>query len=132
MIDQNEMIIQYKDGTAEAIVGTRAIRVGRRDADGRNSFCPVELVTSALGTWIVLTIAAVAENKDINLEDIEVRISRTSDEINFSNTQFDLKIELSGELSKRERILLFNSARNCEVHKLLKGEMRFVYHLQNE
>jgi len=80
----------------------------------------------------VLTIAAVAENKQINLDGIRVRVNRENVGIGFSKTNFDLKVELSGALSKRERILLFNSARNCEVYKLLNGEMRFDYHLQGE
>lgn len=50
MTDQNEMVIQYHDGVAEAFVGGRTVRVGRRDVDDRDNFCPVELVTSALGT----------------------------------------------------------------------------------
>jgi len=31
--------------------------------------------------------------------------------------------------SARERVILFNSARRCEVYKLLTGELRFEYRL---
>ena len=44
-------------------------------------------------------------------------------------TTFFIETELQGELSKRERILLFNSARKCDVSKLLAGEVSFEYQL---
>ncbi len=50
MVAHNEMVVLYKDGAAEVDVGVRTIRVGRRDADDSANLCPVELVTSALGT----------------------------------------------------------------------------------
>jgi hypothetical protein len=33
-------------------------------------------------------------------------------------------------LTRREQIILFNSARHCEVHKLLGGEMSMAYELE--
>ena len=39
-------------------------------------------------------------------------------------------MDLGEGLSRRERIILFNSARRCEVNKLLNGEMTFDYQLQ--
>ena len=41
----------------------------------------------------------------------------------------DIQIDLGQGLTRRETIVLFNSARHCEVQKLLKGEMRFDYAL---
>jgi hypothetical protein len=39
---------------------------------------------------------------------------------------------LGAGLDRRGRIILFNSARLCEVHKLLSGEMSFNYDLAGE
>ena len=45
-------------------------------------------------------------------------------------TQFEVQIDLGEGLTQREQIILFNSARRCEVNKLLNGEMTFDYQLQ--
>jgi hypothetical protein len=44
-------------------------------------------------------------------------------------TSFAVQIDLGTGLTQREKIILFNSARSCEVHKLLTGEMAFDYTL---
>jgi hypothetical protein len=38
-------------------------------------------------------------------------------------------VDLGPGLSRREQIILFNSARHCEVHKLLDGEIEVAYEL---
>ncbi|HUT20777.1 MAG TPA: hypothetical protein VM366_16595 [Anaerolineae bacterium] len=42
---------------------------------------------------------------------------------------FSVEIDLGPGLTRRERALLFNSARRCEVHKLLEGSLAFDYQL---
>ena len=42
-------------------------------------------------------------------------------------TRFVVGVELGAGLSHRERKILFNVARRCEVHKLLSGELDFEY-----
>jgi uncharacterized OsmC-like protein len=77
----------------------------------------------------VLTIAAVAENKGIQLGQIDVQIQRqTAEEVPW-RTSFAVQVDLGEGLTRRERVLLYNSARHCEVHKLLDGEMAFEYQL---
>jgi hypothetical protein len=44
-------------------------------------------------------------------------------------TRFDVQIDLGEGLARRERIILFNSARRCEVNKLLTGQVTFDYQL---
>lgn len=44
-------------------------------------------------------------------------------------TRFDVQIDLGEGLTRRERIILYNSARRCEVNKLLNGEIAFDYQL---
>lgn len=80
----------------------------------------------------MLTITAVAEFKKIGLEDVRVKIARLSDAKNNKRTNFDISIEFTGTFSDRETILLFNSARNCDVQKLLNGQLAFDYHLVNK
>jgi len=79
---------------------------------------------------MVLTMAAVAVNKDIQVERLEARVTTTVGESHPTwSSRFDVQIDLGSGLGKRERIILFNSARRCEVHKLLSGEISFNYEL---
>jgi uncharacterized OsmC-like protein len=75
----------------------------------------------------VLTLAAVAENKNIQPEKIDVEIRRQTEEGSPWRTRFVVSLGLGAGLTRRELAILYNSARNCEVHKLLSGEFEFEY-----
>jgi len=74
-------------------------------------------------------MAAVADNKKINLDVVDVRISYEIQAGRTWTTGFDIRIDLNDKLTRRERTILFNSARGCEVSKLLSGENTFTYKL---
>ena len=75
---------------------------------------------------MALTMAAVAANKGITLGRLAVSVeSRTELADRSASTTFASRVELDGDLTARERRLLFNSARLCEVHKVLRGEITF-------
>ena len=76
-------------------------------------------------------MAAVADNKQINPDVVDVRISYTIQAGRSWSTCFDIRINLGNKLTTRERAILFNSARGCEVSKLLSGENKFNYELTN-
>jgi uncharacterized OsmC-like protein len=79
---------------------------------------------------MVLTMAAVAADKNIQVEKLEARVATTIDGNQSQwQTRFDVQIALDSGLEERERIILFNSARRCEVHKLLSGEISLDYQL---
>ncbi len=50
MAEKNVIVVEYKDGFANVIIGNRKIAVARRDADTRDNLCPVELISAALGS----------------------------------------------------------------------------------
>jgi uncharacterized OsmC-like protein len=79
----------------------------------------------------VLTISAVAEYKKVNLTGISVRIIRDTSDDKAVETRFNIETYLKGDLTKRDKILLFNSARKCEVSKLLSGKFNFQYELKD-
>jgi len=75
---------------------------------------------------MVLTVAAVAVNKGIVLNRLEVRVETRIEEAGHQQrTTFVTAIDLGSGLTERERKILFNSARRCEVHKLLRGVIEF-------
>jgi uncharacterized OsmC-like protein len=80
---------------------------------------------------MVLTMAAVAEHKDIKPEKLEVHIARQTTQGAPWRTRFVAYIDLGKGLTHRERAILFNSARRCEVHQLLTGEMTFEFQLED-
>jgi uncharacterized OsmC-like protein len=82
---------------------------------------------------MVLTMAAVAASKGIAVEKLGARVETAIDDSDHGwQSRFDVKIDLGSGLGKRERIILFNSARRCEVHKLLSGEIGFAYDLSGD
>lgn len=42
-------------------------------------------------------------------------------------TSFAVEVDLGAGLSHRQKVVLFNSARRCEVWKLLNGHLSFDY-----
>jgi uncharacterized OsmC-like protein len=75
---------------------------------------------------MVLTMAAVAVNKGIQVEKLEAQVDAVTDVTEGGQrTKFYTLIDLGQGLSDREIKILFNSARRCEVHKLLGGQIEF-------
>jgi uncharacterized OsmC-like protein len=75
---------------------------------------------------MALTMAAVAAHKGITLGRLAVSVeSRTELADRSAATHFFSRVELDEGLTARERRILFNSARLCEVHKMLRGKITF-------
>jgi uncharacterized OsmC-like protein len=75
---------------------------------------------------MVLTMAAVADNKGIVLTNLEASVEgRTEFSGRQASTHFVSRLDLGQGLTKREERILYNSARNCEVHKMLRGGVTF-------
>ena len=45
------------------------------------------------------------------------------------HTRLLSRVDIGHGLSRRERIILFNAARRCEVHKLLSGTVEFDFEM---
>ena len=74
-------------------------------------------------------MAAVAANKGIVLGKLSVCVESRTELSRSAITHFVSHVDLGDELTARERRILFNSARLCEVHKMLRGEITFEEHL---
>lgn len=72
-------------------------------------------------------MAAVADHKGIRAEKLEARVERHSVEATTWRTAFTVHVDVGAGLTPRERKILYNAARYCEVHKLLAGELSFMY-----
>jgi hypothetical protein len=81
---------------------------------------------------MVLTMAAVADNKGIQVTRLAASVeSRTEFVGRKAMTYFVSHLDLGEGLAPREQRILYNSARQCEVHKMLHGEVFFEEHLQD-
>jgi uncharacterized OsmC-like protein len=69
----------------------------------------------------VLTLSAVADKKKIFLEKLEVRVGCLTGNGASPSTRFKVNINIGSGLTQRERAILFNSSRHCEVGKILTG-----------
>jgi uncharacterized OsmC-like protein len=79
---------------------------------------------------MVLTMAAVAENKGISFTQLAVSVEgHTAFAGLGATTHFVSSLDLGEGLTPREQRILYNSARRCEVHKMLSGETTFEEHL---
>jgi uncharacterized OsmC-like protein len=80
---------------------------------------------------MVLTMAAVAEHKGMSPNHLSVVVEgHTVIATRGTSTRFVSRLKLGEGLTVREQRILFNSARTCEVHKMLRGEITFVEHVQ--
>jgi uncharacterized OsmC-like protein len=75
----------------------------------------------------VLTLSAVADHKQINMEKCEVQVGCITSNGTSPSTRFKIRIDVGEGLTQRERAILFNSARNCEVGKILTGPIELEY-----
>lgn len=79
---------------------------------------------------MVLTMAAVAANKGIASDKLEADVEgRTEFAGRHTSTRFTTHLRLGEGLTPREVRILYNAARTCEVHKMLRGEIAFEEHL---
>jgi uncharacterized OsmC-like protein len=127
----DKVVVRTFEDHTQVQIGDRTLDVERRDTLVRENVCPMEFVSIGLGSCISLTIAAVAKEKHITPEKIEVQVYRKTISSGKWHSTFEILVDLGNGLTNRERILLFNAARSCEVHQMLKGEKTFDFQLEN-
>jgi uncharacterized OsmC-like protein len=122
--------VRLSEGRALIDTDGTSFRLARRDDASSRIGCPMQMVVGALGACIVLTLDAVAKNKGMALADVEARLDYHTD--SNGQTEFQVALQLDAGLSKRERQILYQSAKLCEVGKLLKSEVTIDYRVCEE
>lgn len=75
---------------------------------------------------MVLTMAAVAEHKGIDISHMEATVEGRTEFAGLgATTRFVSHLALGEGLTDREIRILYNSAKQCEVHKMLRGQIAF-------
>ena len=57
------------------------------------------------------------------MEKLEVQVGCITKNGTSPSTRFKIRIDVGDGLTQRERAILFNSARNCEMGKIIDGEV---------
>lgn len=114
-----------KDTVVTTDVNTFAVTIASEK--DRKGICPAELLMSALGSCISLTVSAVAENKGIQLEKLEVKVEYDVINMRDYDTRFRVNIDFGRDLNEKEHKMLFGAARACNVSKILKGAIDVEY-----
>ena len=76
-------------------------------------------------------MSAVADHKGITLHKADIHISHEVFEGKPWSTAFNIQIDLGGGFTQREKKILFNSARLCDIHKILTGKCKFDFELMS-
>ena len=71
----------------------------------------------------------MAENKHIKLGNLGARIQCNTGFLDKKATVFRVEIETNVNFTEREKKILFNSAKSCEISKILKSDIEIDYRL---
>jgi len=66
------------------------------------------------------------------MKKIEVQVGFITENGISPSTRFKIRIDVGDGLTQRERAILFNLARNCEVGKILDGKIDIEYALNSD
>jgi putative redox protein len=109
---------------AHRLVADEPVHVGGTDTGPT----PVEMVSSALGSCIAITVRMVAERKGWPLEGMDVLVERSQVPVEGGRprTRFDVGVTLVGPLDEAMRAELGRIAGRCPVHRLLQEGAEIV------
>jgi putative redox protein len=87
---------------------------------------PHDLLAAALGACTAITLRMYAQRKQMDLQDIDVRVVHSQDGDAYVFTR---QLQYFGNLNEAERARLTEIADKCPVHRTLLGQIRIVTHV---
>ncbi|CAN5450368.1 hypothetical protein BH11PSE11_BH11PSE11_35610 [soil metagenome] len=84
---------------------------------------PHDLLAASLGACTSLTVTLYARRKEMDLQDVQVRVEHGHQDDAYVFTRH---IHYVGNLDEVQRTRLTEIANKCPIHKLLSGEIRIV------
>ncbi len=99
---------------------------------------PYDFILMALGSCIVTTLRMYADRKEMDLEEVEVRL--TQEKIHAEDCRdckskegfvqkINVSVKFKGNLSEQQKGRLFEIAEKCPVHKTLVNEIKIKTNL---
>ena len=124
---RNQIQVRLDNGEALVTSASGQFHVSQKDRPNAISSCPMHLMLGALGACIMLTLHAVSRHKGIAIGDSDIRLDCVQEKD--GRTRFRVALKLDDRLTDREQKILYQSARVCEVGKVLKSDVQIDYHL---
>lgn len=84
---------------------------------------PHDLLAASLGSCTALTVTLYARRKNMDLQNLQVRIEHAQEGDAYVFTRH---IHYVGELDATQRARLTEIANKCPVHKILSGAIRII------
>jgi putative redox protein len=119
MTDEPETVVVERaaDGVLEARARDVTLRVGRRAEGGLRS---VELLLAALGSCMLGTMLAFAENVGVPVDGVRLELTPTFAAGPERVVRIDLRLRIAGEVEPRRLASLRRVAERCTVHSTLE------------
>jgi len=122
--------------TTDIMAGKHGLVADESEQLGGNDFgpSPYELLNAALGACTAMTLQMYARRKGWKLDDVSVHLSfdrsykedcMSCHEEDLKLGQYDMRIEIEGDLDETQRARLLEIAHKCPVHKTLKATPEF-------
>lgn len=111
------MIERAGDGALVAQARGVSVRVGRQAEDGLRS---VELLLAALGSCMLGTMLAFAENASVPVEGVRLELTPVLAERPERVARIDMRLYIEGEIEPKRLASLRRVAEHCKVHSTLE------------
>ncbi len=126
---ETKIILQPNSYNATAYCRTHSVNMNRPVNEGGDDSAatPIELLLSAIGGCVSMTLKHYALRNNIDLGEITVDVSQ-SNSLNRNGLTSTIVEHISFEKSvtKAQKILLHNAAKECPVVKMLKTETNII------
>ena len=86
-------------------------------------FSPTDLVASALGSCLLTIMGIVSKRHNIDMKESYAYVNKAMTENPRKISAIDVDIYLKGEISDKDKKILFNASKHCPVHNSLNKDM---------
>lgn len=104
------------DGALEARARDVTLRVGRHAEDGLRS---VELLLAALGSCMLGTMLAFADNVGVPVDGVRLELTPTVVDGPERVSRIDMRLRIEGDIEPKRLASLRRVAEHCKVHSTL-------------
>ena len=111
------MVERAGDGALVVQARGVSVRVGRQADDGLRS---VELLLAALGSCMLGTMLAFAENANVPVEGVRLELTPVLAERPERVARVDMRLHIEGEIEPKRLASLRRVAEHCKVHSTLE------------
>jgi uncharacterized OsmC-like protein len=119
MTEESETVVVERaaSGVLEAHARHVTLRVGRHAEDGLRS---VELLLAALGSCMLGTMLAFAENVGVPVDGVRLELTPTLVDGPERVARIDMRLRIGGDIEPKRLASLRRVAEHCKVHSTLE------------